>query len=284
MPWASVAELLGEGGLGGLFFLLAGELGGGGGDLGLDQGLEPGPGDASVGGLGDRGVDVGGLVLGQVAGLACTRGGRRRRGPRRPRPGPTAVGAGGAGPGRRRSAGRRRRASGRSGRPNIGGRELGDLRGAVAAQAAGLLPSRQVGWWRGRAGRGRAGPPTGRRRGAGRPRLRGWSRRSSSAKARSAVLAHVFQRRRRSMGRVKQPAPATGQSAESGCGKGLPGHRLWTERGCSDEPWRAGRVPNLRIGGRLSASAGRCQSGPLTGTTCAHTLWCAVRLSDRWSI
>jgi hypothetical protein len=52
----------------GCFFLAtAGELGGGGLDLGLDEVLEPGPRDPPVGGLGDLAVDVRCLFLGQVA-------------------------------------------------------------------------------------------------------------------------------------------------------------------------------------------------------------------------
>ena len=42
----------------------------GGLDRGLDQHLEPGPGDTAVGGLRDPGVDVRGLLGGEVAGLA----------------------------------------------------------------------------------------------------------------------------------------------------------------------------------------------------------------------
>jgi hypothetical protein len=50
-------ELLGEAGAGGAFFAFAGEVGCGGGDLAGDEGLEAGPGDAAVGGLGDLAVD-----------------------------------------------------------------------------------------------------------------------------------------------------------------------------------------------------------------------------------
>ena len=69
MPWASVRSFLANVALAACSSLIAGGFGCGGGDLGLDQHLEPGPGDPAVGGLGDRGVDVAGLGPGQVAGL-----------------------------------------------------------------------------------------------------------------------------------------------------------------------------------------------------------------------
>lgn len=63
------ADDLGEAGLPGALFLLAGDRGGGGGDLAGHECLEAAPGDATVGRLGDLGVDVCGLGAGELAGL-----------------------------------------------------------------------------------------------------------------------------------------------------------------------------------------------------------------------
>ena len=144
MPWASVRSFLAKVALAGLFFLRAGDLGCRGGDLALDQGLEPGPGDASVGGLGDRGVDVGGLGRSQVAGpLAHVPGvgGADLAGlDPGPQVGEPVVQVQGVGD----QLGRGERGASDPG-AELGGGELADLRGAGAAQAAGSFAAGPVG-------------------------------------------------------------------------------------------------------------------------------------------
>ena len=110
------AQLPGERRLRGRTSFSRAGLGAGLRDLGLDQRLEPRPRDPAVGGLGDRGGDVGRFVLARLRVLLDHE-------PRVGRPhlaGSTRAhssGRGGPGPGRRPSAAPRRRSSARSGPP-----------------------------------------------------------------------------------------------------------------------------------------------------------------------
>ena len=108
---------LGEDLPGGGLFAGGGGVGVGGDDGGLDEGLEPGPGDPAVRGGRDPGVDVGGFLGGEVAGLAGHVAGVALGDLECLDPGPELREPVLAGRGRRRPAGRRRRRRAPSGRP-----------------------------------------------------------------------------------------------------------------------------------------------------------------------
>ena len=127
-----------------MFFLLPGGFGGGGGDLGLDEGLEAGPGDPAVGGLGDLGVDVAGLVVAELAGLRTHVAGVGGADLTGLDPGPelwvAVVQVQGVGHQLRCGVG-----GASDPRAELGGGELGDLRGAFAAELSGPLAAGPVG-------------------------------------------------------------------------------------------------------------------------------------------
>ena len=132
----------GEAGLLGALFLLAGDRGGGGGDLAGHECLEAAPGDATVGRLGDLGVDVGGLGAGELAGLGdhvAGVGGPDLEGLHaRPQRGVAVVEVLGVADQAGRGPG-----GGPDASAELGGGELGDLRDPLATVAARPLTAGQ---------------------------------------------------------------------------------------------------------------------------------------------